>query len=320
MIETKLDLVLVLGNAVDRLDGVVPLEPNGEHILAVERKVVTHGHTAVGPERHLLAGSHVAPLESHLVELHDRARVRATDRRPADLRGRCDVPGHQPRRDRQHVGVVIEPEPRHVGGQQLIAVDLQPQQVLDDVHVLDPVQSSRCDAPGIGSRGRPSIERRFERGRERVDGRRIRTGPPLGRHLATAQLVDHLLEHRGMLGDAGQIDIVEPQLRGLEPFVVAGDAIAIEQLARGDVRGGLRAGRHEGPRRRHGCRGHHDSDQDYETRRHGRHSLLCAPGRPSIPASADWKTGHPAKRLAGASIPPYATANLEIHGSQETAQ
>ena len=290
VIDAQLDLMLVLGDAVYRLDRLVALEPDREEVLAVERERVAHRQPAVGGERHVLAAPDVPALVADLVDLHDRPVVGTADRGAADLGGRGDVAAHQRRRDRQHVGVVVEAEAGHVAGQQRLAVDLQVQQVLHRVDVLQPVQPPRGDPPRVGIGRGGMVERRLESARERVDGLRGGPRPPLRRHLAAAQLADDLLQRLGVGVDLAHVEPVEHQSRGLEPLVVAGDAVAVEQLPRrglGSLRlfGGrtcLRT-RGGGVHQRLQAHRHGQSDQTRQTRsqhlRHGQFPQTRCAGR-----------------------------------------
>ena len=165
----------------------------------------------MGRERQLLAGTHVAPLVTQLVELHHRPDVRTADRRPADLGRRGDVAGHEPRGNREYLGVVVEPETGHVGRQQLITGHLEPQQVLDDADVLEPVQSARGDPAGVRLDSYRTVERRFDRREEAVDVGLSGARPPLGRHLPLAQLTHDALEHLGVGRRVGDIHLIEQQ-------------------------------------------------------------------------------------------------------------
>ena len=231
VIDPQLDPVFVLRDAVDGLDGLVALQPDREPVLAVERERVAHRQPAVGGERHVLVAADVAALVAHLVDLRHRPVVRAADREAADLRGGGDIARHQRRGDRQHVGVVVEAEARHVARQQRLAVDLEVQQVPDRVDVLQPVQPPRGDPPRVRVGRRGVVERRFERAGEGVEGPRVGPRPPFRRHLPAAQLADHLLQGRGVAGDVAHVEAVEQQPGGPQPFVVAGHAVAVEQRA-----------------------------------------------------------------------------------------
>ena len=75
------------------------------------------------------------------------------------------------------------------------------------------------------------IQRGDERRSERVDSRLLGLPRGLGRHLAAAQLAHDLLEHRRARAEVVEVDLVEHESRGLQPLVVAGDAIPIEEGA-----------------------------------------------------------------------------------------
>ena len=237
VIDAQLDLVLVLGDAVYGLDRLVALEPNREDVLPVERERVAHGQPAVRGERHVLIAPDVAPLVADLVDLHDRPVVGTADRGAADLRGGGDVARHQGRRDRQHVGVVVEAEAGHVARQQRLAVGLQGQQILDGVDVLQPVQPPRRHPARVGVVRGGAVERGFERRREGVDGGGVGARPALRRHLPATQLADDPLEDLGVRVHPADVQSVEHQAGRLESLVVAGDAVAVEQLARRRLRG-----------------------------------------------------------------------------------
>ena len=95
------------------------------------------------------------------------------------------------------------------------------------------------------------------------------------RHRAGAQLADDLLPDLGVLGGTGGIDRVERQAGGLQPLVVAGDAVPVEDRARRcGVRRRLlhgRAGKRLDPRRRihrgrDGCQPGRPTQREHEPR------------------------------------------------------
>ena len=199
-VHAHLDLVGALSDPFYHLARAVALHPDREDVLPVERKVMAHRETAVGGERHAFVETDVAALEPGAVHLHDRPVVGTADGGAADLGRRRDVAGHQRRGDGQHLGVVVEAEAGHVAWQQRLAVDLQPQQILDGVHVLHAVQAARHHPSRVGIGGGHPIEGGLERGREGIDGRRRRSRPSLGRHLPGPQLAHDLLEHLRVAG------------------------------------------------------------------------------------------------------------------------
>ena len=95
---------------------------------------------------------------------------------------------------------------------------------------------ARDDPPRVGIRSGHAVESRLERGREGIDGGRRRSRPTLGRHLPGPQLAHDLLEDIGAAGHVPDIEPVEHEAAGLQPFVVAGDAVAVEDLPREGLR------------------------------------------------------------------------------------
>ena len=179
------------------------------------------------------ASCRVAELD--LVHLRHRPVVGARERQAADLRRRRHVARHQAGRDREHVGVVVEAEAGHVARQQLGAVDVAAPS-RSWMTLTYSARFSRCEAtrPGFGARGRGPVERAFRaRRRTRRAWPASGRGRPFGRHLPAAQLADDLLEHLGVARrrrPRSTPSSVRPA--GLQPVVVAGDAVLIEDGAR----------------------------------------------------------------------------------------
>ena len=218
---------------VETLDGVVvepPSEVDPQPVLAVGRKVVAHGGAAPRSEREILAEAALLHEKGRDLVGRNRRRLRRIAHgETADLARRAHVALQQPRRERQHVADVVEAVAGLVGRQQRPAVDFQGQQVADRVGVLEPVEAADDRPPGIGPRvGRP-VELRLEPGGEAVVGGRFGARPPGRRHLAGAELADHLLPGFRGLADVSDVDPIEIEPAGPQPLVVAGDAVAVEQ-------------------------------------------------------------------------------------------
>ena len=173
-------------------------------------------------------------------------RLRAADRQAADfLRGR-DVAVQERRRqvaDRD----VVEAVTAVIGWQERGGVDVESQQISDGVLIFGPIQAAeRVGAAGIRFGGGRRIERCFQPCQQRapvVLGRLRHVGR---RHGARVHLAHHLFPDFGFSTGVGDVDPVQPQVRRLEPFVVARDAVPIEQTTgarRGRYRTGGRAGR-----------------------------------------------------------------------------
>ena len=233
MVDPHLDLVRVFGDPVNRFNRVVSLQPDGEHVVAVQWKRVTHSEPTMRGERHVFAHPDVSPLEPDLVHLGDRPVVGAPHRRPADLGGSRHVPRHQRRGDRQHIGVVVETEARHVAREQLLTVDLESEQILDGADILESIEPPRGHAARVWCLGRRPVERRLDRGDKALQHRRIRLWPALGWHLTASQLADDLLQHLGIAVNVRDVDGIERKPCGQPALVVTGDAVLVEQCPGG---------------------------------------------------------------------------------------
>ena len=168
------------------------------------------------------------------------------DSEAADAPGRRQVALHQRRREREGAREVVEPVAGVVGGQQRLGIDVEGQEVADGVGVLGPVQAVRRHPARLDGRGGGAVELGLEPPAELVEGRPGGTRPAGRGHHAAAQLQDHPLPDVGRLADAGHVRGVESEPPRLQPLVVAGDAVPIEQ----DPLRRRRRGRCRLPRRR----------------------------------------------------------------------
>ena len=116
-----------------------------------------------------------------------------------------------------------------VGRQQRRDVDVEGQQVANGVGVFRPVQAMQRRRVEVGAGRRRAVEARFEIAGEGVEHGAL--GPPRAarRHHARADLADDLFPRRRVLPDVFEIHPVEQQAAGLQPLVVTGDAVLIEQ-------------------------------------------------------------------------------------------
>ena len=164
-----------------------------------------------------------------------RTKGRVANCQTPDLGGRRHVAIQQGRRHGQHVGVVVESEPRIVCRQQGAPIDLEMQQVAYGVDILGPIQPMHGRPPRIRIRRRRHVKGAGQIGRELFDGLGIGTPTPLGRHPAATDLPQHVLPHLGVRRDIGGVDRsrFEDQADGLHTRVVARDAVRVEQPAPG---------------------------------------------------------------------------------------
>src|SRR4051812_26032045 len=90
------------------------------------------------------------------------------------------------------------------------------------------------------------VERLLERGSGGAIRSRIRPRPSRRRHLARAQLGNHLLPLRRVVGDIPGIEPVQREPGGVQPAVVAGDAVLVNKVDGFGCRGGGSAPRRGG--------------------------------------------------------------------------
>ena len=221
-------------------DVVLPVGPqlDLDEVLAVDREVVGNGHAAPRAEGQVLALAVVLQQQQGHVERLERGRGRRqAHREAADGARRRQVALELRGRDGQHVGVVVEAGVRRlVAGQQRRHVEIEGEEVANGVAVLGAVQPVDGAGPaGVGVRRRRAVDVGLEPGRHRVVGRAVGTRPARRRHRAGAQLRDHPLPDPGVAAriagvDGGRLEAEPP---GQQPVVVAGDAVAVEDRARG---------------------------------------------------------------------------------------
>ena len=274
----------------------VAMQVDLEPVLPVEREVVLRGEAAPRPERQVLARADVLHLElGHRVGLAARRHRGVADRELADPPRRRQVALHQRRRDRQHLGVVVEAlGVRIVGRQQGLDVHVEPQQVAHRVPVLEPVEAMHGHRPpdrrtGVGR----AVQRRLHPGDP--GAARGVVGPPRGgrRHHPAPHLPHRHLQEIGVGADLRQVEPLQGEGHGaaLESAVaVTRDAVPLHEGVRrrlvGNRLGLARVGRHNA--QRHRDRG---SARHLEQPRHGHHPPILksvAAGRRSACDARVW--------------------------------
>ena len=212
-------------------------EPDLDLVLAVLDERVGHRHPAARAQGQAGQMIFLREVGRQANDVALERRLRAADRQAADfLRGR-DVAVQERRRqvaDRH----VVEAVTAVIGWQERGGVDVESQQVSDGVLILGPIQAAeRVRAAGIRSGGGRRIERCFQPCQQRapvVLGRLWHVGR---RHGARVHLAHHLFPDFGVSTGVVDVDPVQPQVRSLESFVVARDAVPIDQTT-GARRGG----------------------------------------------------------------------------------
>ena len=217
------------------------LEPDRDEVLAIERELMADREAGARPERQVLA--HPVVLrhrDRDAVDLRRKARPdrRIADREAADAPRRRQVALHQHGRERQRARQVVEAVAGVVGRQQGRGVDFKGEQIADGVRVLGAIQAVGRHPSRLDPRRGGAVELGFEPRPEAVVGLPVRARATGRGHHAAAQLQDDLLPCRRRVADAGDVQRIEREPARPQPLVVASDAVAIEQRARGHCRGG----------------------------------------------------------------------------------
>ena len=219
-----------------------------EDVLAVSREDVLHRDAAARAWWRALNARH---LRSRLRQLERRLCRRAfgiTDRQHRDAAGRAQVAFHQRRRERLHVGDIVETVADGVGRQERRDVDAEVEQVLDLARVFGAVQPLKRTPAWIRVRHGERIHARLERTDQLLEDGRRRALRAARRHHAGAQLVDHLLGDVTMLRCGLGVPAGERQPASLAAFAVAGGAVLRHHLGLGRrrQRRGMRGNRVDG--------------------------------------------------------------------------
>ncbi len=231
-----------------------------DDVLAIAGEVVLDRDTASRAERQVVARALVL-IQPAVDDIGVAGRPKAgvTDGELADPLRRDHVAFDQSRRDGENIRDIVEPVLLVVGRQQGMCIHVEPEQVANGVGVLDPVEPVDGWAARIGRGHRRAVELGLEPRHERARRGGIGSGPARGRHRVRAQLADDFFPHVRAGTDLLDVGLVEHEASCLEFFVVAGDAILIEQRTRRhrDSGGGrdrrLRMGRSRSQRRSHGA-------------------------------------------------------------------
>jgi hypothetical protein len=124
---------------------------------------------------------------------------------------------------------VVKAKRRVVRRQEQRRINVQPQQIANRVCVLGAVQAVQHWPAGIRRSRRDAIELAFEPARKRVENCRRRTRRTWGRHQPGTELPRHLLPRFDVGGRGRERGRVERQPAGLQPLVMAGDAVLTQK-------------------------------------------------------------------------------------------
>ena len=230
-------------------------ELDAEVVARVLREQVVDVEAAPGAERQRLDPGVLGQVLGRLVGVGGHGRGRAAHREPRDGAGGGEVALHERLRHAEDAADVVEAEARVVGGEEVVGVEIDRQQVAHRVAVLGAVQTVEGGGtPGVAGGGPRAVELALEPVEEAVEGGRRGPGPPGRGHDAAPQLADDLLPLGGVAADVVEVEGVEGQGHRAElpherrrgaplavhhALVVAGDAVAVEQGAVGGGRRGF---------------------------------------------------------------------------------
>src|SRR5262249_56721496 len=110
-------------------------------------------------------------------------------------------------------------------------VDVEIEEIANDVGVLGPVQTMEDNRAWIDARRRLAIELGFEKVAQRLVVGERRTADIRRRHHARAELAHDPFPDVWMIACRREIEMFERKVRGLQPVVMAGDAVLVERRA-----------------------------------------------------------------------------------------
>jgi hypothetical protein len=216
-----------------------------EDVFSVSREDVLDDHAAARAVRRTLevipgmlrqvTGVGVGGVDWRCVAIADRHR--------ADCGRRVEVGLEQGRRQRLHVGDVVEVGALLIERQPAAGVDLEVDEIAHRARVFGAIEPLERAHAGVRLAHPRGVDGGFERGGERGRSCRIRPRRERRRHHAGLQLTNHLLGDVRVLRRLGHVEGCERQAAGLARVAVAADAVTLDHR----VVIGSRCGR-----RRHG--------------------------------------------------------------------
>ena len=238
VVEADVELMRLVGDTLKSTGDATLSRPHFEEVVTIGREVVAKRGATARAERQLVAdaGALIA-IGRHEDRLWRGRSPRPSKRHLTDLRGRSQIPLRQRRRQRQSIGVVVEPIRRVVCGQQR-RIDVEGEQVANGVAILRAIQAVQRGPTGVGVLQRRAVELGLE---PRHDlGRHCRVGPRQsgGRHRAGPKLAHDLFPHVRVLAHVRHIQRVERQAAHLGALVVAGRAVLPQHGAKHRVASG----------------------------------------------------------------------------------
>ena len=116
-------------------------------------------------------------------------------------------------------------------GRNFVGVDFERQQIADRVRVFGAVQAVQARAAADAVTALRSSSFSIQRDQRLAASPRSGRGMPVGGIMPGAQLADDLFADLRVVAEVRQIELIEQQVRRLQPCVMAGDAVLIDQRA-----------------------------------------------------------------------------------------
>ncbi len=207
----------------------VPQQKNIELVLGVQRKIVVDQDSAARAERQPFDVLALGQVRRNLNALADGRDFRIAHRQALTSREAAKYASSSDGETRNTSAILSKPLLSSSAGSSAETSTFSPSK--SRIALAYSVRFSRCSAerPGSGMRRPGLIERRLEPGDQPVDLGLFRPRHALWRHHATAQLAHHLFPRLGMFAGMIDVQLVQHQPGGFGFFVVAGDAVLIDQ-------------------------------------------------------------------------------------------
>ena len=201
-----------------------------EDVLAVGGEVMDHGHPATGSERCpldpiFLRGGPRDPIPGRL-----GLGLRVTQGDPADVAGRPQVALHHRGRRRLDVGDIVEVGALGVERKEGGHVDFESQEGANGARVLRPGETLEGSRPRIGVGESDRVDTSLQIPGQDHEGITRRPLPPLRRHHARPELLNHLLGGLGHLGGLLDLEVDQGQVSGEPGRVVAARAVLLDHV------------------------------------------------------------------------------------------
>jgi hypothetical protein len=207
----------------------IPCQPDGDVVLAIERKGVVDDCASASADRKAVDVLLLRHVRGNPDRVASGRTARTSNGHTADLLSGRHVAIEQGRRE---VGDrhVVEAVARLVCRQQRRGVDVERQEVAHRVLVLGPRQPPDRGCPaGIGMRRGRAVERRLQGRHHGVVGAVVWPFLAHRRHLTGAKLPDDFLPHVRMPGHILRKDLLENEATFFVVLVVAGEAVFVDE-------------------------------------------------------------------------------------------